>query len=202
MNPVEQIHAGWLAGRRIEVLSGHLERLLPERGSLLDVGCGDGALTQRLGESRPGLDVRGIDVLVRPGAAVPVTAFDGERLPFADASFDTVLLVDTLHHCNAPEDLLGEARRVARRQLLIKDHLLEGWLAGATLRLMDRVGNARFGVHLPFTYWPEARWRQAWNQLGLTLDAFETRLGIYPPPLGLAFDRGLHFVASLRPVAA
>ena len=130
---------------------------------------------------------------------VPVKIFDGKRIPFPDNAFDTVLLVDVIHHAEPPEDLLAEAVRVARRQLVIKDHLREGWLAGATLRWMDRVGNARFGVPLPFTYWPEARWRSAWARIGLVPDTFETRLRIYPPPFGLVFDRGLHFIARLRP---
>jgi len=62
---------------------------------------------------------------------------------------------------------------------------------------MDRVGNARHGVPLPYSYWSEARWRETWQKLGLTVDSFEIDLRLYPPPLGLAFDRGLHFIASL-----
>lgn len=200
MNFAEKIHGAWLGRRRVETLTEHLARLLPQTGSLLDVGCGDGALTERLGQRRPELEIRGIDILARPGARVPVGIFDGERIPHPDGAFDCVLLVDVLHHCPAPEDLLAEASRVTRRQLLIKDHRLEGWLAGPTLRLMDRVGNARHGVSLPFRYWPEARWRSAWHELGLAVEAFEIDLRLYPPPLGLAFDRGLHFIASLSRV--
>lgn len=199
MNVAEKIHAAWGGRRRIEVLSNHIEKFLPQQGSLLDVGCGDGALARRLGENRPELEIRGIDVLQRPDALIPVDLFDGKRIPHPDGHFDCVLLADVLHHCEPPEILLREAARVARRKIVIKDHLLEGWLAGPTLRLMDRVGNARHGVSLPFTYWPEARWRTAWHELGLELDAFEVRLRLYPPPLGLVFDRGLHFIAELRP---
>ncbi|HIF96365.1 MAG TPA: class I SAM-dependent methyltransferase [Myxococcales bacterium] len=199
MNVAEKIHAAYGGRRRIEVLSHHIEKFLPHQGSLLDVGCGDGALARRLGESRPDLRIRGIDVRLRPDALIPVDLFDGKRIPHPDDHFDCVLLADVLHHCEPPDILLGEAARVARRKIVIKDHLLEGWLAGPTLRLMDRVGNARHGVSLPFTYWREARWRTAWHELGLELDAFEVRLHLYPPPLGFIFDRGLHFIAELRP---
>ena len=57
-----------------------------------------------------------------------------------------------------PRQLLREAVRVARRGLLIKDHTLTGFLAGPTLRLMDRVGNQRHGVALPYNYWTQQQW--------------------------------------------
>ncbi len=198
MNIAEKIHATFLGRRRVGVLGAHLEKHLPIRGSLLDVGCGDGALARELARRRPELEIHGLDTLLRPDALIPVEVFDGERIPRADRSVDCVVLVDVLHHCTHPEALLAEAARVMREKIVIKDHLLEGWLAGPTLRLMDRVGNARHGVDLPFSYWPEARWRAAWRELDLGVDAFEVDLHLYPPPLGFAFDRRLHFVASLR----
>ncbi len=197
MKFADKLHGSWLGPRRVGALVHHLARLLPEQGSLLDVGCGDGALTEQLGRQKPGLEISGIDVAKRPGARVPIGLFDGERIPHDDQTFDHVLLVDVLHHCDPPETLLAEALRVTRGHLLIKDHRLEGWLAGPTLRAMDRVGNARHGVPLPYSYWSEARWRETWQKLGLTVDSFEVDLRLYPPPLGLAFDRGLHFIASL-----
>ncbi len=39
---------------------------------------------------------------------------DGCRLPFADESFDTILLLDVLEHISEPEAALAEARRVMR----------------------------------------------------------------------------------------
>lgn len=197
MNPAEKIHTRWIGQRRIRVLARHIDKLLPRQGTLLDVGCGDGDLTRRLGARKPGLLISGLDVLPRPGSRIPVELFDGREIPKPDAAFDTVLLVDVLHHCEEPETLLSEAARVARQQVVVKDHLLEGWLAESTLRLMDRVGNARHGVNLPFRYWNEARWRESWDALDLRLDSFQVDLRLYPPPLGLVFDRGLHFIASL-----
>ncbi len=197
MNVAERIHAAYLGGRRVSVLGKHLEHFLPRRGSVLDVGCGDGALILELRKRNPQLTIRGMDVLIRPQARVPIEVFDGERIPRDDESVDRVLLVDVLHHCEEPATLLAEATRVAKEGVVIKDHLLEGWLAGPTLRMMDRVGNARHEVNLPFNYWPEARWRETWRTLGLNVRRFETKLKIYPPPLSWALDRRLHFIASL-----
>src|SRR5205085_9858791 len=129
-------------------------RLIPQSASTLDVGCGDGQLASEIIRSRPDLSFKGIDVLVRPESAIPVSAFDGAHIPFPDCSFDVVMFSDVLHHTDDPLVLLREAARVARRSIVIKDHLIKGLLARPTLAFMDRVGNRRHGVPLPYNYWP------------------------------------------------
>ena len=65
-------------------------------------------------------------MLVRPETHVPVTPFDGEHLPFADGSFDAVILVDVLHHASDPLALMREALRVSRGLLVVKDVTTRG----------------------------------------------------------------------------
>ena len=72
-----------------------------------------------------------------------------------------------------------------------------GPLSGALLRIMDDIGNRRFGVALPHKYWSEARGRQTFERLGLPVEAWITDLGLYPGPLDWIFGRSLHFVARL-----
>jgi SAM-dependent methyltransferase len=194
---LDRLHARHHHTRRLRVLGRHLGALLPTGASVLDVGCGDGLLTRTLAEQRD-LRARGTDVLVRPGAHVPVTPFDGRRLPFDDRAFDWVLLVDVVHHAEDPAALLAEATRVCGRGLVVKDHLLQGLLAGPTLRFMDRVSNLRHGVRLPYHYWTPAEWTRALRGLGLRAEAWQTRLALYPFPTSLVFERRLHFVARLR----
>ncbi len=201
LGALERLHGGYVQRRRLRRLSRYLARVIPHGASVLDVGCGDGALTRAVGDERGDLSIRGIDVLVRPGSHIPVIPFDGSSIPFADASFDVVMLVDVLHHTDDPTALLREAWRVARRALVIKDHLLQGSLAGATLRFMDWVGNARYGVALPYDYWPPEKWREAFAELRLTGD-WLCSLGLYPWPASWVFDRSLHFVACLEPASA
>ena len=98
---------------------------------------------------------------------IPVKSFDGQRIPYGNNSFDAVMFVDVLHHAEDPVGLLGEALRVSRNAVLIKDHTLEGFLAGPTLRFMDRIGNLRHGVSLRYDYWPRQRWVQAFESLEL-----------------------------------
>jgi SAM-dependent methyltransferase len=181
----------------VRVLSSHFTPLLGPGARILDVGAGDGRLAAQLARVRPDLDVRCIDVQVRTTSAFPVETYDGRRIPFADRAFDAVLLVDVLHHVDDPLALLAEARRVGSL-VLLKDHALEGWLADPTLRFMDWVGNARYGIPLPFRYWPRSAWVEAFERLQLDVDSWRSALGIYPWPATLLFDRGLHFVAALK----
>ena len=146
MSVFERLHARRVFPRRVRVLARHLAPLIPPAARVLDLGAGSGDLAQALCDRRPDLEIRGLDVSVRSGAAIPVDVYDGRSIPHADDAFDTVLLVDVLHHAAEPLAVLREAARVARGAVLIKDHVREGWLAAPILTLMDRVGNARFDV--------------------------------------------------------
>ena len=197
MNLVERFHAGVVSGRRARILSRHLSDVIPENSAVLDVGCGDGLIDHLLLDLRPDLDLRGIDALVRPKTAMTVTGFDGKVLPFADSSFDCVMFVDVLHHMVDPMVLLREAVRVSRNSLIIKDHAREGFLGESTLRFMDKIGNERHGVALPYNYWTMQQWRAAWDHLGLRFVSWMPKLGLYPWPATWIFDRRLHFIVRL-----
>ena len=90
----------------------------PQEGdTLLDVGCGTGALTAALG--RHGIQATGIDVVpefVRVARQLhPSTAFqvgEAESLPFAAESFTFVVLASVLEHVGDWRLTLAEAARV------------------------------------------------------------------------------------------
>jgi SAM-dependent methyltransferase len=164
---------------------------------VLDVGCGDGRLARLIAEKRPDISIRGIDVLQRNDAVIPIDTFDGKSIPYGEGSFDVVMFVDVLHHASQPMTLLREAVRVARHAIVIKDHLAEGSLAHLTLRVMDWVGNARHGVALPYDYWSLAKWHRVFDKLGLRINSWESNLKLYPLPADLILGRSLHFIALL-----
>lgn len=198
MSCLDTLHGRLVFARRVRVLAQHLAALLPAHASVLDVGCGDGRVARAILDRRPDVRLVGLDVLVRPQTFIPVTAFDGRHIPAKESQYDVVMFVDVLHHTHDPMLLLREAVRVARRGLLIKDHSLNGWLAGPTLRFMDWVGNARHGVALPYNYWPWEGWQQAWAELKLRPVQCRRKLHLYPPPASWFFERSLHFIAWLE----
>ncbi len=197
MNVLEAIHEHRMLNRRVHRLASLLSEVLPSQGSCLDVGCGDGQVAKLIMERLPGLHVEGIDTLARDECCIPVAQYDGVTIPHPDSSFDVVLLVDVVHHADHPERLLRECSRVARNAVVIKDHQLEGLLAGPTLRFMDGVGNRRFSVESPFNFWPRGRWAQVWQDLSLSVGELRTELHIYPWYCTWLFDRQLHFIVRL-----
>jgi 2-polyprenyl-3-methyl-5-hydroxy-6-metoxy-1,4-benzoquinol methylase len=100
-------------------------------GSVLDVGCGEGVLTEqwarRLRSRTPGRIV-GVDLedpklaaewATRQEPNLGFAAMRVEELDFADGEFDLVAATEVLEHVEDPARALGEMARVARSHLLV-----------------------------------------------------------------------------------
>lgn len=111
-------------------------------------------------------------------------------------SLRMVMFVD-VHHADDPT-VLCEAKRVARRAVIIKDHTLEGFLAGPILQFMDRMGNEKHGVPVPYNYWAQEQWLESFRSFGMSIGLWRTDLGLYPWPAKWIFERSLHFLAKLE----
>jgi ubiquinone/menaquinone biosynthesis C-methylase UbiE len=200
MSIVGKLHASSVFPRRVQRLGELISTLLPRNATVLDVGSGDGSIAAMIMSKRPDVRIEGIDVLVRPEAKIPTKAFDGRSIPFPDASFEIAMFVDVLHHTDCPGELIREAARVSSKGIVIKDHLLHGVISGATLRLMDYVGNAHHGVRLPYNYLAPKRWEELYRQARLKPDQTITKLQLYPWPASIVFDANLHFISALQKV--
>jgi ubiquinone/menaquinone biosynthesis C-methylase UbiE len=96
--------------------------LEPDR--VLDLGCGTGQLTERLGEAFPDAEVIGADLsngmLERAAKRVadePTTAFvraDAQHLPLADGSLDIVTCTESFHWYADQSAAAAELARVVR----------------------------------------------------------------------------------------
>jgi 2-polyprenyl-3-methyl-5-hydroxy-6-metoxy-1,4-benzoquinol methylase len=96
--------------------------------SLLDVGCGEGVLTQRWAERLAPRRVVGIDLedpaiqaewAKRPAANLEYRIMKAENLPFGDDEFDLATAIEVLEHVPDPEHTVAEMARVAKRHLLV-----------------------------------------------------------------------------------
>ena len=198
MSLAERLHECCGRDRRVRVLSEQIQEFLPTNGRVLDVGSGDGRLAMAIRNLRDDLFIEGIDVAARAEMGIPVGQFDGKTIPHGDKSFDCVLLVDVLHHSDDALRLLHEADRVAQRFVVIKDHILRGIFAEKTLRFMDDIGNKRFGVALPYRFMNREEWQAAFDELRWDVVGWKDRLGIYPWPVSLLFERKLHFLGQFQ----
>ena len=95
--------------------------------SLLDVGCGEGVLTQQWAQRLVGRVV-GIDLEdpviqaeweKRRAPNLEYRVMKAENLPFADDEFDMACAIEVLEHVPDPEHTVAEMARVASGHLLV-----------------------------------------------------------------------------------
>lgn len=160
---------------------------VPLEPPVLDVGCGDGHFASIAYDRLP-LDV-GLDVFVRdlreaarrPGVYRAVMSASATSLPFADASFGTVVSNCVIEHIADNAAVLREIARVLRpggvlAMTLPSEHFPE-YLLGATVfrglrlpaladaygRFFNRISN-HYHVH------PPAVWRERLEAVGLAVE--------------------------------
>jgi SAM-dependent methyltransferase len=101
-----------------ELAGGVLEWLAAKPGEkILDLGCGDGQLTQRIAAT--GADVLGVDAsleMVRAARERGIVADlgDAEQLPYADKTFDAVFSNAALHWVRDQDAMIAQIDRVLK----------------------------------------------------------------------------------------
>lgn len=95
-------------------------------GVTLDVGCANGDSTAIMFKHNPSLDLTGLELTewgfseaCRHHQEIKFVQGDAKKLPFADQSFDTVVLDHIIEHFSDPVAPILEAKRVARKRVVI-----------------------------------------------------------------------------------
>jgi SAM-dependent methyltransferase len=152
---------------------------LPDRGGLLDVGSGTGALTFAIAERKPQAHISGIDLsreyvaYARSrnsfGDRVGFEVGDAQQLRFPDATFDGAVSLLVFNFIPDPQKALLEVRRVTRPGGRISAAV---WDYGAGMRMLRIFWDAAVAVdpeagkldeaHMPLCRAGElpALWRQ------------------------------------------
>lgn len=149
---------------RVRKVLGILKGVQPH--NLLDIGSGRGAFLWPLLNEFPFLPVTCVDRLdyrvadiqaVHSGGIEQVMAMQGDvtELPFPDASFDVVTMLEVLEHIPATVKALQEVCRVARRFLIVS--------------VPSREDDNPEHIHL----FNQARLRQLLGEQGITRVSFE-----------------------------
>ena len=96
---------------------------------ILDLGCGSGIVIDGF-RKRFDSEVFGVDIIDNRVIDIPFKKIEGDDLSFfPDNSFDTVMISFVLHHSKDPIGLLKEAKRVARKNIIIYENLPEGFVS-------------------------------------------------------------------------
>jgi len=91
--------------------------------SILEIGCGEGSILQRLSDANFGKALFGAEISSSGVSSVMARnisrlrdcqQFDGSRLPYRDRQFDLAVLSHVIEHAEYPRRLIYEAARVAR----------------------------------------------------------------------------------------
>lgn len=116
--------------RLMDGFEAAVDQLVLEAGpsTVLDVGCGEGVLSEDWAR-RPGItSVEGLDLddpelreewAARERPGLTFRAGEAGALPYADGAWDLVAAVEVLEHVSSPDVVLAEMARVARRHLLV-----------------------------------------------------------------------------------
>ncbi len=92
-----------------------IKKVLPRRGSGLEIGVGTGRFAHALGIAA-GIDPSKNMLEIARKRGVNVRLGYGERLPFKDAAFNYAAIIITICFTKNPEKVLKEAYRVLRKK--------------------------------------------------------------------------------------
>jgi len=139
---------------------------IEEGSKILDLGCGSGIAAKHFQEFFKA-KIIGVDVKDNRLVQIPFKLIDGKNLPFNDNTFDVVLINYVLHHCQDPEEILKEAKRVSKRIIIFED-LPEGILAKLRCKLHQIIF---FGGKKIFNFKKREDWKKIFKKFSLKIIA-------------------------------
>ena len=179
----------------VSLVAPHLDRGM----SVLDVGCGEGYVTEEL-RARGVRESWGVDILdLRRNKAGEFALYNGRTLPFPNERFDLVMLNFVLHH--VPDELkiglVREALRVTRGKLFI--------LEDTPTTAFDRFVSNRHGdsyrrkidSDAPFGFLTPTEWH--WLFRGMGLEAESAQLSRFCRSVFQPFARTAFVLRKPRP---
>jgi SAM-dependent methyltransferase len=155
--------------------------------SVLDVGCGEGVVTERFARRLAPAQVLGVDEARleeewqrRRAPNLSFQTGSAYGLPFPDGSFELVCAIEVLEHLERPGDALAEMSRVASSALLLSVPNEPSWrishmLAGRNLR---NLGNTPGHIN----HWSQ----RAFAELVSGYGRLERIEGVFPWTLAVA----------------
>jgi ubiquinone/menaquinone biosynthesis C-methylase UbiE len=137
-----------------------------KESSVLDVGSGNGALAKILVDK--GYQVQALDVKDKSAfSEIHPRLYDGKTFPFRDDSFDMAQIITVLHHAGDHRLIINEAKRVAKRIIIMED-IYSNSIQKCLTFFFDSLNNWEFLGH-PHSNRTDTEWRQLFDELELEL---------------------------------
>jgi ubiquinone/menaquinone biosynthesis C-methylase UbiE len=97
----------------------------PAIGRVLEVGCGNGAVLERIAAKKIGSCFTGIEIGTERSQAqqrddLQIHGYDGCNIPYGDKNFDLVYATHVLEHVTDERGFLHELRRVSQRFVYVE----------------------------------------------------------------------------------
>ena len=158
---------------KVERIAKHLKKT----DKILDIGSGYGSVSWLL--KKQGHKVTSLDIKNKSCTEeIKPIIYNGKEIPFKDKSFDVALLITVLHHTPNPEEIIIEAKRVAKCVIIIEETYSNAFQKYITF-IIDSLANFEFFNH-PHTNKTDDDWRNLFKKLGLRLkQAKKKRILIY-----------------------
>ncbi|EKD42975.1 MAG: hypothetical protein ACD_72C00515G0005 [uncultured bacterium] len=105
---------------RLQNILAAIDSLPNKNVKILEIGCGGGQFIRAVKYYRPDTICHGCDIsqvaLEKARALKDGVNYDlcGDKLTYADQSFDLVLILDVLEHVESPEAMVSEVKRVLK----------------------------------------------------------------------------------------
>jgi len=130
-----------------------VSNLLSKNETILDYGCGDLLFAQELLKNNSSLKITGVDVVSAPKSRhIKFIKYKGDKLPFKENSFDTVISVYVFHHCKDAKIAFADCLRVAKKRVIFIEAIAKNKMEIYPMKFMDWFFNVWKPEPIPLTF--------------------------------------------------
>ncbi|MFA5361073.1 MAG: methyltransferase domain-containing protein [archaeon] len=149
-----------------------LKKNLNKKEKILNLGAGTCLLDEIF--LKKGFLIDSMDIydgsmseLVKP------VIYDGKKIPSKNNNYHSILLLSVLHHVRTQEDLLDEAKRVAKK-IIIQEDVFEGNYKKFLFSVFDNLINLDFNLNQNY-YNSVTEWEKIFKEHGLLISSINIR---------------------------
>jgi len=159
---------------RTEKIVNTFDEFINQNEKILDIGAGGGWISKEI-QNRKSASVTLLDVIdFNQTLNLKLILYNGEDIPFPVNSFDTSLLIFTLHHCLNPLKVLNEAKRVTKEKIIIIEDIPTSLINKIFLYFWDIIINLPSlikppGENITFNFKTISEWQKIFNNFQLKI---------------------------------